>query len=211
MEINELKVRVRNQSGKGPARRLRSEGFMPAVFYGPRAESTQLAVNAKELMKLLKDKEENLFIKLLIGDENITEKLSMIKELQIDPLTKRLLHADFYEIRMDQKITFDIPIHFIGEPSGIDKGGEVHHLKRDLKVSCLPNKLPDFIEVDLSQLDIGDAVRVQDISIAEGITILDPGDAAIATVSTTRVTAEIGTAEETEPEPARVGEEAKDV
>jgi large subunit ribosomal protein L25 len=211
MEINELRVRVRNQSGKGPARRLRSEGFMPAVFYGPKAELIHLVVNAKELIKLLKDKEENLFIKLLIGDENTIEKLSMIKEIQTDPLTKRLLHADFYEIRMDQKITFDIPLHFIGDPPGIDKGGEVHHLKRELKVSCFPDKLPDFIEVDLSQLDIGDAVRVQDIRVAEGITILDPGDVPIATVSTTRVTAETETAEGTETEPARVGEEAKDV
>jgi len=211
MEVNDLKVLVRNQSGKGPARRLRMEGFIPAVFYGPKAESTQLAVNAKALMKLLKDKEENVFIKLIIGDENITEKLSMIKEIQTDPLTKRLMHADFYEIRMDQKITFDIPIHFIGEPVGLDNGGELHHLKRDVKVSCLPGKLPDFIEVDVSGLDIGDAVRVQDIKIAEDITILDPEDAAIATVSTTRVAREeVETTEETAAEPARVEKEAKE-
>jgi large subunit ribosomal protein L25 len=211
MEVNDLKVRVRNQSGKGPARRLRMEGFIPAVFYGPKAESTQLAVNAKALMKLLKDKEENVFIKLIIGDENITEKLSMIKEIQTDPLTKRLLHADFYEIRMDQKITFDIPIHFIGEPVGLDNGGELHHLKRDVKVSCLPGKLPDFIEVDVSNLDIGDAVRVQDIKIAEDITILDPEDAAIATVSTTRVAREeVETTEETAAEPASVEKEVKE-
>jgi large subunit ribosomal protein L25 len=133
----------------------------------------------------------------------------MIKEIQTDPLSKRLVHADFYEIRMDQKITFDIPIHFVGQPVGIDNGGELHHLKRDVKVSCLPGNLPDFIEVDVSGLDIGDAVRVQDIKIAEGIIILDPEDAAIATVSTTRVTKEeLETAEGTKTEPARVGEAA---
>jgi large subunit ribosomal protein L25 len=209
MEINELKVHIRDRHGKGPARRLRMEGSIPAVFYGPKSESMQLAVNAKALMKLLKDKEENVFIKLLIGDENSIEKLSMIKEIQTDPLSKRLVHADFYEIRMDQKITFDIPIHFVGQPVGIDNGGELHHLKRDVKVSCLPGNLPDFIEVDVSGLDIGDAVRVQDIKIAEGIIILDPEDAAIATVSTTRVTKEeLETAEGTKTEPARVGEAA---
>lgn len=208
MEINELKVHIRSRHGKGPARRLRMEGSIPAVFYGAKSESMQLAVNAKALMKLLKDKEENVFIKLLIEDENSIEKLSMIKEIQTDPLSKRLLHADFYEIRMDQKITFDIPIHFVGQPVGIDNGGELHHLKRDVKVSCLPGNLPDFIEVDVSGLDVGDAVRVQDIKIAEGIIILDPEDAAIATVSTTRVTKEEGeTTEVTETEPARVGEE----
>jgi large subunit ribosomal protein L25 len=211
MEISELNARVRNQSGKGFARRLRIKGFIPAVFYGPKSESIQLAVNISELMKLLKSKEENVFIKLLIDDGKNMEKLSMIKELQTDPLTKRLLHADFYEIRMDQKIIFDIPVHFIGEPVGVDNGGELHHLKRDVKVSCLPGKLPDFIEVDVSSLDIGDAVRVKDIKIAEDITILDPEDAAIATVSTTRVAREeVETTEETEAEPASVEKEAKE-
>ena len=211
MEISELNARVRNQSGKGPARRLRIEGFIPAVFYGPKSESIQLAVNTSELMKLLRNKEENVFIKLLVDDGKYMEKLSMIKELQTDPLTKRLLHADFYEIRMDQKIIFDIPVHFIGEPVGVDNGGELHHLKRDVKVSCLPGKLPDFIEVDVSSLDIGDAIRVKDIKIAEDITILDPEDAAIATVSTTRVAREeVETTEETEAEPASVEKEAKE-
>jgi large subunit ribosomal protein L25 len=207
MEISELSARVRNQSGKGPARRLRIKGFIPAVFYGPKSESIQLAVNTSELMKLLRNKEENVFIKLLIDDGKNIEKLSMIKELQTDPLTGRFLHADFYEIRMDQMITFDIPIHFVGEPVGVDNGGELHHLKRDLKVSCLPGKLPDFIEVDVSNLDIGDAIRVQDIKIADDITVLDPEDAPIATVSTTRVTKEVESVEEVETEPVRVGEE----
>ena len=210
MEVSELNVHVRNQSGKGHSRRLRIKGFIPAVFYGPKSESIQLAVNKSELMKLLKSKEENVFIKLLIDDGKNMEKLSMIKEIQTDPLTKRLIHADFYEIRMDQMITFDIPIHFIGVPVGIDNGGELHHLKRDVKVSCLPGKLPDFIEVDVSSLDIGDAIRVQDIKIAEDITILDPEDAPIATVSTTRVTREGEAGEGAETATAKVAEEAKE-
>ncbi|MCX5853031.1 MAG: 50S ribosomal protein L25/general stress protein Ctc [Deltaproteobacteria bacterium] len=210
MEVSELNVHVRNQSGKGHSRRLRIKGFIPAVFYGPKSESIQLAVNTSELIKLLKSKEENVFIKLLIDDGKNMEKLSMIKEIQTDPLTKRLLHADFYEIRMDKMITFDIPIHFIGEPVGIDNGGELHHLKRDVKVSCLPGKLPAFIEVDVSSLDIGDAIRVQDVKIDEGITILDPEDAPIATVSTTRVTREGEEAEGAETAAAKVDEEAKE-
>jgi len=184
------------------------EGFIPVIFYGPKAESTRLAVKSSDLINLLKNKEENIFIKLRIDDEKKAEKLAMIKEIQTDPLTQRPLHADFYEIRMDQKIIFDIPIHFIGQPVGVDNGGDLHHLKRELKVSCFPGKLPDFIEVDVSGLDIGDAVRVQDIMIAEDITILDPEDAAIATVSTTRVTKEAEPGEGAETAPARVGEES---
>lgn len=202
MEITEIKARVRNQFGKGHSRRLRTEGFIPAVFYGPKAESIHLAVNASELRKLVKNKEENVFIKLLIGDENNLEKLSMIKEIQTDPLTKRLIHADFYEIRMDQKITFDIPIRFAGVPAGLDKGGELHHHKRDLKVSCFPGILPDFIEVDVTNLNIGDSIRIREIRIADGITILDSEDAVIAMVIAAKVTKEAGTTEEVEATPS---------
>jgi large subunit ribosomal protein L25 len=208
MEIVEIKARVRNEFGKGPSRRLRTEGFIPAVFYGPKSESISLAVNASDLRKLVKDKEENIFIKLLVDDENKLEKLSMIKEIQTNPLTKRLVHADFYEIRMDQKITFDIPIHFEGVPVGLEKGGELHHNKRDLKVSCLPGMLPDFIAVDVTNLNIGDSIHVQDIKIADDITILDSEDAVIAMVVAARVTREAGTtAEEVETAPSPSGGE----
>jgi len=198
MKISELKVHVRNLTGKGPSRRLRIESSIPAVFYGPHSESLPLAINASDLMKLIKDKEENVFIKLLIGDENKIEKLSMIKEIQADPLTKKFLHVDFYEISMDQKITFDIPIHFTGEPIGLDRGGELHHIKRDVKVSCLPGNLPDFIEVDVKSLDIGDSIAVKDIQFNSDIVVLDPEDAVIAAVSALRVTRETEAPEETE-------------
>jgi len=209
MEIVEIKARVRNEFGKGPARRLRTEGFIPAVFYGPKSETISLAVNASELRKLVKDKEENIFIKLLVDDENKLEKLSMIKEIQTDPLTKRLVHADFYEIRMDQKITFDIPIHFEGVPVGLEKGGELHHNKRDLKVECLPGMLPDFIAVDVTHLNIGDSIHVQDIKIADDITILDSEDAVIAMVVASRITKETAGTEAAETAPAEEEKKAK--
>jgi len=198
MKISELKAKVRNHSGKGPSRRLRIESNIPAVFYGPKSESIHLAVNATELTKLLKDKEENVFIKLLIGDENKLEKLSMIKEIQTDPLTKRFQHVDFYEIRMDKKITFDIPIHFAGEPIGLDHGGELHHLKREVKVSCLPGKLPDFVEVNVKNLDIGDSVAIKDIKFDDDIVVLDSKDAVIAAVSAVKVIRETETPEAVE-------------
>jgi large subunit ribosomal protein L25 len=208
MEITELKASVRSQAGKGSSRRLRREGFIPAVFYGVKTESILLAVKASEMTKLLKDKEENVFIKLIISNGHNFEKLSMIKELQTDPLTKRLFHADFYEIRMDQMITFDIPIHFAGIPIGVDNGGELHHLKRELKVSCLPTILPDFIEIDVSSLNIGDSIKVQDIKVTDGILVLDPEDAAIAAVATTKASKEAGAAAESESESKEEAKEA---
>ncbi len=156
MEAIELKACIRKETGKGPARRFRKEGLIPAVFYGRGEEAIHLSVNAADLLKIIKTKKENIFIKLLIEGEKHLEKLSLIKELQIEPVSRRFYHADFYEIRMDHKLTVDVPLRFAGIPVGVQNGGELQHLKRDLKISCLPSVLPDFIEIDVSGLDIGE-------------------------------------------------------
>jgi len=187
MEATELKACVRKESGKGPARRFRKEGLIPAVFYGRGEEAIPLSVNAADLRKIIKEKKENVFIRLVVEGEKRLEKLSMIKELQIEPVSRRFRHADFYEIRMDHRLTLEVPLHFIGTPVGIERGGELQHLKRDLKIACLPSALPDFIEVDVSNLDIGHSIKVQDIPVPEGISVLDPGDVGVAMVAVVKV------------------------
>jgi large subunit ribosomal protein L25 len=187
MEVTELNAHVREMSGKGFSRRLRSEGLIPAVFYGPKAETLLLKVSALDLTNIRK-KEENAFIKLIIDDGgDKIEKLSILKEFQLEPASRRLIHADFYEISMDHKLTFDIPIHFSGKPKGVIEGGELHLLKRDLKVSCLPAMRPEFIAADTSGLQIGASLKVQDLTPVEGATVLDHGDTVIATVSAIKI------------------------
>lgn len=187
MEATELRACIRNTSGKGPARRFRKEGLMPAVFYGRGEKAIHLSVNAAELLKIIRAKKDNVFIKLLIeGDEKL-EKLSLIKELQIEPVSRRFYHADFYEVRMDQRLTVDVPLRFTGIPAGVENGGELQHLKRDLKISCLPAVLPDFIELDVAGLEIGDSIKIQDIRVPEGIEVLDPGDVGVAMVAIVKV------------------------
>ena len=187
MEATELKACIRNESGKGPARRFRKEGLMPAVFYGRGEKAIHLSVNAAELLKIVRTQKENVFIKLVIDGEKKLEKLSLIKELQIEPVSRRFYHADFYEVRMDQRLTLDVPLHFAGIPVGVVNGGELQHLKRDLKISCLPSALPDSIEIDVTGLEIGDSIKVQDIRVPEGITVLDPGDVGVAMVAIVKV------------------------
>lgn len=187
MEATELKAITRKETGKGPARRSRMEGSIPAVFYGRGEEAIPLTVNAAELLKVIKAKKENIFIKLKIEGEKQLEKLSLIKELQIEPVSRRFYHVDFYEIRMDHKLTLDVPIRFAGIPIGVQNGGELQHLKRDLKISCLPGVLPDYIEIDVAGLEIGDSIKVQDIRVPEGITVLDPGDVGVAMVAVVKV------------------------
>ena len=187
MEAIELKACIRKETGKGPARRFRKKGLTPAVFYGRGEEAIHLSVNVTDLSKIIKTKKENIFIKLLIEGEKRLEKLTMIKELQIEPVSRRFYHADFYEIRMDHKLTVDIPLRFVGTPIGVENGGELQHLKRDMKVSCLPSVLPDFIDVDVSGLDIGASIKIQDLTVPDGVEVLDPGDVGVAIVAFVKV------------------------
>ncbi|MGZ3634479.1 MAG: 50S ribosomal protein L25/general stress protein Ctc [Syntrophales bacterium] len=196
MEISELKASQRKTSGKGVSRRLRKEGMTPAVFYGPNSEPVLLSVNSSDLKKILKGKEENIFINLLISNGGQMQKFTLIKELQIDPVSRKFLHVDFCEIDMEHAITVDVPIHFKGEAIGIDNGGDLHHIKREIKVSCLFTVLPEFVEVDISGLNIGDSIKVQDIKLPDGVNILDPQETIIASVTAPKAVVKAETVEE---------------
>jgi large subunit ribosomal protein L25 len=198
MEINELKARIRKDAGKGVARKLRKDGLVPATFYGPKTEPIMLAVNSSDLIKLLKGKEENVFINLIIENGQKIEKFTLIKELQIEPVSRKFRHVDFYEIDMEQAMTLDIPVHFVGEAVGVESGGELHYVKREIKISCLFAVLPKFIEVDVSGLQIGDSIKVHDIKLPDGITILDPEDTIIAAVSAPKTAVKAERTEEQE-------------
>jgi len=209
MEVSELKAVIREETGKGPARRLRSQGFVPAVFYGAGSKTLPMTISAVDLKNLMKKKEENILIKLVIEDQGKKlEKLSVIKELQTEPLNRRFFHADFYEIRMDQAIEWDIPLHFKGIAAGVKNGGELLHQKREIKVSCLPAEVPDFFEIDLTKLDIGHSIKVRDIAIAKGIVVVDPPDAVIVSIVSARVEA-APVVEEVEEEASKAPEVIK--
>ena len=189
MEVTDLAVQVRKEQKKGPARRLRQKGFVPAIFYGRSAENILLAVKNDELVKLYKDKKNHAFIKLIIDDggNKKIEKLSLIKELQVQPLTGRFYHADFYEVDIKRKLIIDVSLRFIGKAIGVENGGELQHIKREVKVSCLPLDLPDHIDVDVTNLKIGDSIKIRDLKVVEGITMLDRPDATIASVAVIKV------------------------
>ena len=189
MEAEQLKAVTRTEAGKGPARRLRSKGMIPAILYGPHTDSMKLAVNAAELKRLLVQKDSKKFFRLQIEDnDEIHEKLSIVKSFDRQPLGGQLIHADFYEISMDQKISLDIPVHLVGIPEGVEFGGELLQHRRVLRVSCLPALLPEGIDIDVTRLAVGDSVKIKDIHLAEGITIMDPEDVTVAFVATTRAT-----------------------
>lgn len=189
MKTIKLKAEARTGSGKGFARTTRAAGFVPAVFYGYEVEPVMITVSSSDLIKVIeKVRSESSFIKLSIkkGSDK-TEKLSVIKDVQLDTIKRRPIHVDFYEIKMDREVTLDLPIILVGDPVGVEAGGELQQVKRELKVSGLPSVIPEAFEVDISALEIGDSIKVSDVKLAEGIKCLDTEDGAIATVAAKRV------------------------
>ena len=187
MEITDLAAQVRKEQKKGPARRLRQQGFVPAIFYGGNTENIQLAVKSSDLLKLHKEKKDHAFIKLIIDDGGTKmEKLSLIKELQTQPLTGKLYHADFYEVDMKKKLAFEVDLNFIGKCIGVENGGELQHIKREVRILCLPADLPDHIDVDITDLNIGHSIKVRDLKVPENMAFVDPGDAAVVAVAAIR-------------------------
>ncbi|MBW2544632.1 MAG: 50S ribosomal protein L25 [Deltaproteobacteria bacterium] len=208
MKTIELSAQMREEIGKGPSRRLRSEGFVPAIFYGYETEPMVIKVDSSELVRALGRKRgESVFVKLGIGSgkKGKVEKLSVIKDLQIDTINRKPVHVDFYEIKMDRTLVVDVPIIFSGTPVGLENGGELQQLKRELKVSGLPSDLPDSVEIDIGHLNIGDSVRVEDIAIKDGVQFIDQVDVAVASVVPTRVSL---ATEEPGEEEGEVAEEA---
>ncbi len=189
MEVTDLAVQIRKEQKKGPARRFRQKGLIPAIFYGRSAKNILLTVKNDELVKLHNEKKDHAFIKLIIddgGDKKI-EKLSLIKEMQFQPLTGKFYHVDFYEVDMKAKLTFEVSLQFVGKCIGVENGGELQHIKRLVKVSCLPENLPDHIEVDVTSLDIGDSIKIKELKLTDGITVLDQADAAVVAVAAIKV------------------------
>ncbi|MBU4319265.1 MAG: 50S ribosomal protein L25/general stress protein Ctc [Proteobacteria bacterium] len=172
MEVIELNAAVRTTVGNGPARALRRDGRIPAVLYGPVTPPVMLSVQTNELEKALKrGKIGQTLFNLAIDNAKNSSKTVMIKELQGHPMTGKYLHADFYEVDMNRKITVNIPVHTIGKAKGVEDGGVLQIVRRELEVTCLPIQIPQSIVIDISGLDIGDSVHVEDIPVQDGIEI----------------------------------------
>ena len=197
MDRYTLTAELRDGLGKEFAKKIRQADQIPAIFYGPEASPTPLTLNYADLEKIIrKASSENIIIGLEINRGHVTDKKQvMLKELQTDPVKDRLLHADFYEIRMDQELVMDIPVTLINSPKGLKMGGILQHLRRELTVSFLPDRIVDHLELDVSDLDIGDTLHISDIQLPVGMKAVDDEHLAVATVIAPSVTDKEGAKE----------------
>jgi len=167
----ELKAEPREASGRGPSGRLRRDGVIPGIVYGKHKEPRKVQLQSRDIVKLFKHaSSENILVDLKLGTES---KMVFIKEIQHDPMTSKFLHVDLHEVAADEKMRARLPTLSKGEPVGVKTGGGIlEHTLHEIEVECLPSDLPEFIEIDVANLEMGQSVHVGELSLSDKIRVL---------------------------------------
>lgn len=180
METQILKADARTASGKGAARQLRMKGMIPAVFYGPGKTPKNVSVAPGELTKILTGAYgRNQVVELQMDGG---KELALVRDLEVHPVTRDLLHADFYAVSLERPVRAKVPFSTRGRALGVQKGGKLRVIYRDLPVLATPDKVPATIEVDVAHLDTAQSLRVKDISMPAGVTIDMPAERPVASI-----------------------------
>lgn len=178
-----LNVEQRYETGKGPARRLRAQSKAPAIFYGKKIEPINLAVDAHDfVVKMEKAGHNPLFDLKIMTEAGEISKTALLKDRQTRPIDGRVLHLDFIQVFMDVAIEVVTPLEFVGKPVGVEKGGMFQPVAREIRVSCLPDNIPDVIIVDVSKIDMGHSIHVGEVKLPDGVKAATDASIALATV-----------------------------
>ncbi len=212
-----LLAKLRTQLGKEASRKLRQKGLVPAICYGPRTDPVPLTLDPKELMKTIQIG-ENVLIDLMIQDgKKAAQKVVVVRDLQMDPIKDRCIHADLFEFVMDEEISVEVPIVLVGKPEGVKMGGVLEQITREITVECLPADIPQSINVDVSHLNIGDTIHIGDIGLEKGKILVEATTTLATVVPPTvekvvveeEVVEEVAEAEEAEEVEGEVGAEGE--
>ncbi len=167
MELINLKAEIRKGKGKGHAHFLRKNGSVPGIMYGPKTEPVMLSLSANDLTNMVrKYGSTGLFINL---DLDEGKRTVMLKDFQMDTFNLNCLHVDFQEIDLNKKIVVSVPVEITGESESIKMGGVLQTIRRDIDVLCRPADAPESIVIDISGLDIGDSIHIEDVSMGDDI------------------------------------------
>ena len=203
MQQKTLAGASRQELKKGPSRRLRKSGKIPAVVYGHRG-SFPITVDAHEFHNKFKRISENAIIKLSV-DKDSYEVL--VKDYQENILKGTVTHIDFYEIVQGKVLRTNVPVRLNGTAIGVREGGILEHLLYDVEVECLPSDIPEILDFDITDLSIGDSIHIRDIQAVEGVRFLNPEEQVIAQVAAIKIEEEVVEEEEGEGEEGEEGEE----
>jgi len=185
MDKLELQVDLREAGGKGAARRTRAKGHVPAVVYGIGADTITLQVDERRLSAIVRMGANQIID--LKGPDGFEDRLVLLKELQQHPVSRQLIHADFYTVDTSKTIEVDIPIVLEGKCIGVELGGVLDLVIRDLHVTCMPLAIPSSFSVDVTEMNIGDSRNTSDIVLPEGVVLAMDPDLTLVQVATPRV------------------------
>jgi len=179
----ELSATLRTMTGNGPARRLRGQGMIPAVLYGPATPPVMLAVIARDFEHVVqKGNIRRTIFSLNLEGGSSAAKPAVVKELQRNPVSGKFLHVDFYEIDLQRKLRVLVPVTIRGKAKGEEDGGMLQTIKREIAVLCLPSEMPEALEVDVTDLGIGGTLHVNDIALPSGVELPPGGNYTVLTV-----------------------------
>jgi large subunit ribosomal protein L25 len=207
METVEITIERRAGSGKGAAGKLRGVGRVPAVVYGPKRNATSVSVDGIEFERRLGHLEGSHLIRLVSsggGDTELHERMVLLREMQRHPVTGQVLHADFYEVDLTERLAVSVPLHFTGKAVGVVAGGILQPVMREIEVECLPTEIPEFIEVDVTPLGIHEAIHLGDLRLPERVQLVGETTQTVVTVLPPTVETKPAEAAEAVPEAAAV-------
>jgi len=209
LALIELKSNIRTSVGKGAAKALRRENRVPAVLYGPGADTVLLSVDTKDLDLVMKNSGAGqLVLSLVVQNGESYTKTTMVKELQVPPVPRNFLHVDFHEVSMDRQLRMKVPVVIKGKAKGVEIGGMMQIIRHELEVLCLPLEVPESIEVDVTDLDMGESIHIGDLSQDGDIEFPDEANLTIVTILTPKVEEEpVEEEEDEEGEALAEGEE----
>ncbi len=182
MRRSDLAAQSRVTRGKGGARKVRATGMIPGVMYGLGRETSHVSVNSHDLSELLRHGERQI-IRLQMKDSD-GETLTMVKEVERDPISENIIHVDFLRIDLDKPLHTEVSIHVVGDAPGVKAGGVIEHILRDVEIEARPTDIPDFITIDVSALDVGQSLHVSDMVAPPNVKILTDPHRPVVTVIT---------------------------
>ncbi len=169
----ELVAEIREDKGKGASRRLRRTNRVPAILYGGRDEPRSLSIDHDAFAHNLENESfYSTILTIRVGD---IEQQAILKDLQRHPARRRLLHADFQRVLADEEITLSVPLHFLNEEDapGVKAGGIISKVQTEVEISCLPGDLPEYLEVDVSEVELDGMLSLSDVKVPDGVTVTD--------------------------------------
>jgi len=186
MEFAKVSVEVRSQVGKGGAHKVRAGGKVPGVLYGRKVAPVSVSFEEKALLQsLYKEKRRNTVITLTVAGDGTSEDVTaMVRDAQIDPISRRLVHVDFLRVDLDAEVHVTVPVVLTGKAIGTTNGGQLHQSLHVIAIAAKPAAIPTKIEVDVTALEMGDALHVSDLKLAAGVrALLGPTDSIASVVA----------------------------